>query len=122
MSNFSNRSVLDVCEQLHMIANGSLMTSPEHAGELFYWLNTKLHNWSSGPKNSAFDDIVKALAEEALDEYQQYYGMLTSFNEDVASEAKLRASDAPEDIAYIEQLDRELAADEAFWVAQQVKV
>ena len=63
--------ILETCETLHMMANGSMDAPPEEGDPLYLWLLERVTNWRpSLPAMRQYDDLVWALAVRALDEYR----------------------------------------------------
>lgn len=66
--NNPRQGMLDACEALHMLANGSLDgVTLADSDALAEWIRHRLNAWR--PSTSTYDGIVKALAEVALAEY-----------------------------------------------------
>lgn len=73
MSERPEPRVLDVCEDLHMLANGGVEMSDEDALRLEKWLSNKLDRWHDGhhiSNRAIYDHAVKLLAIAALTEWR----------------------------------------------------
>lgn len=66
-------TVLGACEDLHMMANGSIEMLDEEALRIEAWLQRKLDNWHDGhhiSNRAIYDHTVKLLAIAALTEWR----------------------------------------------------
>lgn len=64
------RHVLETCQLLHMISNGSLTEVPRSEQlDAYLWLCMKEADWGVGKHNPIYDSIVRLLAKEAIREF-----------------------------------------------------
>lgn len=64
-------SVLDACEDLHMLATGTLVASIEYGDRVYRWLHGRVQGWKPSPDSTVeYDTLVLMLAKKALREYR----------------------------------------------------